>query len=150
MLKTVRKDKVPKDHAYPVLNKNISEAFAGIPQYDSLSLCFVYRDVFWASEYNRKLKEQGSVLVFEVAYRKRNPVHSSSNSMIESGWYDESWKVTVVALPKEYVRTARPGLVANALPKARQWLIYHQDLNGIGTHTIKFTYDLYHRELRED
>lgn len=56
---TESKSKIPKDHGYPLSSKILSEAFTGVPQYDLLKAIYKYKDEFWASSYQRKLKQQG-------------------------------------------------------------------------------------------
>lgn len=45
-LQTRYKDKIPKNHSYPLGNKEISEALQECPQYPHFELRFSYQDCY--------------------------------------------------------------------------------------------------------
>ena len=66
LIPTSVKEKLPKTNSYPVGAEVISESLAGVPQYQALELKFHYRDVWWASEYNQRVKSLGEIVVVDI------------------------------------------------------------------------------------
>ncbi len=131
-LNTDHKDKIPKDHSYPLGNMEISDCLEGFDQYDQISLRFRYQDCYWASEYKTKLKQQDTVTIMVVEYNRR----------------DELWSITVSALPKEYRNKAHSQLVEMVLPKLLSWLEEQKSKNRKGK--LSYGYDLYREVLSKE
>jgi hypothetical protein len=142
------KDKIPKNHSFPLSSKVMTEYLADVPQFSELKARYKYKDGFWASNYQRKLKEQGELMLFSVTYSNPMPHHSSSNSFFESGYYQPTWVIDVVAIPREYVREAKESMQNMALPQARDWLIKVGLVNDHVPRKVSFFFDLYHKTLR--
>jgi hypothetical protein len=142
------KDKIPKNHSFPLSSKVMTELLIGVPQFSQLKARYKYQDGYWASNYQRKLKAQDELMLFSIAYSNPMPHHSSSNKFFESGYYQPTWVIEVVAIPKEYVHEAKDSLQNTALPKVRDWLT---KVGAVDDHTprkISFFFDLYHKTLR--
>jgi hypothetical protein len=89
---TTRKEKLPKGYSYPLGAEALSQALIGVPQYSMLSITFNWRDTFWASEYQNKLKALGQIKIVEL-----NP------------WGME-WRIFVSAVPAEHSHAVREQL----------------------------------------
>jgi hypothetical protein len=68
VLRTQSKEKLPKGHSYPIGAEGLSAALEGIPQISTITISFWYKDEFWASSYNKKLKEDGEIAVLRAEY----------------------------------------------------------------------------------
>jgi hypothetical protein len=44
----------------------ISEALQGVPQFRLASITFVWKDTFWASKYQERIRSAGAIKIFEV------------------------------------------------------------------------------------
>jgi len=119
---TQYRSKIPKDHGFPLGSKALTIAFLDTPQYESLVACYDYMDVFWASDYKEKLDSKNEIAVLTVEYKHLQTTLSSSNSFIESGFYEPSWNIRVVALPRIHLALARKALKEQGLNKVQKWL----------------------------
>ena len=152
LIPTRKKIKLPKGYSYPVGAKEISEALAKIPQYDSISIIFRARDTYSASKHKEKIRDQKTLTIIEAEYNNPQVNISSSNKMIESGYYDSRWILMVYALPKDFRHTANLTLKTEVLPKLKKWLnnigiIEESDSSG---YRIKsFGFDLETGEIKE-
>jgi hypothetical protein len=75
-----------------------------VPQYVDLSLSFSWKDLFWASKYQEKLRKLGSIELFDIHYQL--PIGLQSTA---------SWDISLCAVPSEHAHSAKQGLV-KALP----------------------------------
>ncbi len=144
------KDKIPKDHSFPLSSKVLSEHLADVPQYAELKARYRYRDEYWASNYQRKLKEQKEVMLLSVTYTHPSPHHSSSDSSLESGYYEPTWVINVVAIPREYIHEAKKSLQNTALLQVRDWLIKLGIVDDHIPRKLSFSFDLYRKTLRRE
>jgi hypothetical protein len=91
LIRTTLKEKLPKGFSYPIGAEALSTALAGVPQFHEASIHFSWKDTFWASKYNAKIRAAGSVNVFEVNF-----------------WNE--WRIFVHAVPSEHSEHARRQL----------------------------------------
>lgn len=107
MIPTRKRAKLPQGFSYPLGAELISAALQKHPQLEDMSLRFAWRDTFWGSEYQLRLKSQGKIRVLEVRY-----------------WHE--WEIIVNAVPSEHNRFAREQLL-EVLPDLSAWLKKYQD-----------------------
>lgn len=146
-ISTELRDKLPRDHLFPLSSKVLSSSLLGVPQYSELLACYKFRDVYWASEYRQKLDDLGSIAVLGARYTNPQPFHSSSNKMIEEGYYEPKWRLNITAVPRKYVRIVKVALIEEALPKVHDWLVQTGLPNDNTTRGISFHFDLKAQEL---
>ncbi|MBU6952209.1 hypothetical protein [Hahella sp. HN01] len=139
--------KIPKDHAFPLNSKALSEALIDVPQYSELSAIFRFGDEYSLSSYRYKLRMQEPVTILKATYSRLRTRHSSPNKFIEQGLYEPKWTITLTALPKEYLSISSSLLKEEALPKLRDWFIETGAQTGYETHSIAFIFDLYKKKL---
>ena len=109
--------------SYPLGAKNVSDALDGVPQFDALSI------VFTPGQDNPH-RVESPFLVLRVNYSNRVPGHSASKDMVEKGWYDPKWEINIGAVPRPLRNAVKTALLAEALPRVRQWLLDHADTTG--------------------
>jgi len=117
IIPTKFKEKIPKGFSYPIGAKILSESFGDVPQFDFFTISFWHKDGYWASSYRAKIKEKSSIKIIEVSYEHLRPHFSSSQFMIESGYYEPKWHIRVNAVPSEYAALIKEQLSANVLPE---------------------------------
>lgn len=93
LIRTTRKEKLPKGFSYPVGAEVISQALAGVPQFHLASITFVWKDTFWASRYQERIRSAGAINIFEVNLDL---------------WKD--WRIFVHAVPAAHSQSAREQL----------------------------------------
>jgi hypothetical protein len=121
ILRTRYKEKTPKGFSYPIGAEKISEALFDAIDGDKCVIYFSVRDDFWASSFNQRIKDQLPLRIFQLRYSQPQTNLSSSQSMIDSGWYDPKWKIEVNAVPTKYASSAK-SLLINELSEASLWL----------------------------
>lgn len=94
MIRTTSKEKLPKGFSYPVGAGVISSALQGVPQFSLAAIHFSWKDTFWASRYNEKLKALGQITILDVNYSAR--------------WYE--WRISVHAVPSAHKQAANAQL----------------------------------------
>jgi len=141
-----RKSKVPKTHTYPAGAKIISEALAGVPQFDQLTIDFRY-----VNSMARFHECSTQYQVLEAAYSGPGPRRFISKAMDEAGYNRPKWEIRVDAVPCSLRHTIQAKLVAAALPAVRAWLMANPHSNEReGFHALKFVYDELEEELKSD
>jgi hypothetical protein len=91
LIRTTRKEKLPKGFSYPLGAEAISSALNGVPQFHEAAIYFSWKDTFWASEYTPRVRGGGKVTIIEVNY-----------------WHE--WHISVHAVPSEHSQRAREQL----------------------------------------
>jgi hypothetical protein len=131
------KDKIPHTFSYSIGAERISEALQEVPQIKDLCVYF--------SGFNcaKNLREGGKVNpVLEVQYTYSRPGLSSSNSMIEDGWYRPRWKIYVRPVRRELKHIVMELLLEEGLPRVREWLVSRKALAGREAfHRLTFHFD---------
>jgi hypothetical protein len=120
LITTTRKEKLPKGYSYPIGAEILSQSLVGVPQYSLLTITFNWRDTFWASKYQTKLKTLGRIKIIAL-----NP-------------WGMDWRIFVNAIPVEHSHDAREQLnstgiealknclmEAGATSNARPWNAYY-------------------------
>jgi hypothetical protein len=137
-----RKSKVPKTHTYPLGAKMISEALAGVPQFDGLTVRFYYYKPM--ARFN---KPSTRYQVLQVSYS--GPGTSPWKRITENNLPKR--KVRVDAVPCLLRHTIQSELIATALPAVRHWLMTNPHSNDReGSHALIFEYDELAEELRSE
>jgi len=106
LIPTGTKERLPKGFSYPLGAEAISGALDGVPQLDSATFSFVWRDEYWASEWRQKLKARGHVKLLEVDH---SPLSGER-------------VLRVYSVPSDYSVVARDHLLAE-LPEVRRKLL---------------------------
>jgi hypothetical protein len=91
LIRTSLKEKLPKGFSYPVGAEAISTALDGVPQFQALSIHFSWKDTFWTSKYNAKIRAAGAITILAVNF-----------------WRE--WRMSVHAVPSEHSKNAREQL----------------------------------------
>lgn len=131
LIPTRHKEKLPKGFAYPLGAEAISIALQGVPQFGAIEITFSWRDEFWASKYNPRIKALGEIEVIAVNF---------------DSW--RQWNLRIHALPSEHTPVARELLTSLALPALKAKLM------AAGLEPRHFSwnakYDLANRSVRTD
>ena len=123
MIPTRLKAKLPQHLSYPVGAEALSEALAGAPHLESLSVTFRDLAVWPASEFRRLLSARLRYRILSAEFRPaRGPGLTGSNEMVERGWYDERWELTVYPVLAEFRHLANRRLREQGLPAVARWL----------------------------
>jgi beta-xylosidase len=99
LIHTGYREKPPKGFSYPVGAEIISSALQDVPQFSLAIIYFSWKDTFWASKYNAKLKAFGKITTLRVSYHHE--------------WHisDGTWLINVHAVPSAHKQTARDQLL---------------------------------------
>src|SRR5262249_15553900 len=109
MIPTRYKAKLPRDLSYPIGAEALTEGLANAPHSESFSVSF------WDKQQPHK------VLVAEYQH-SRKPGYSGANFLVESGWYDEKWGLTVYPVARAVRHLANRLIRERGLPLLVQWL----------------------------
>jgi hypothetical protein len=143
IIPTSHRAKIPKALSYPLGAKIISEALAGVPQFDYLHINFRY--------WNKLARHHGTEIPYQVLEaRYSGPLRSfsASKSMVEKGYYSPTWEITVSAIPRSLRHLLQSKLITEALPAIRVWLTTNPDLGEReGGHALTFIFDELKNEL---
>lgn len=114
LIPTRSKEKLPKGFSYPVGAEILSSALNSVPQYDEMELQFTWKDVYWASEYQKKLKSLGKIRVLEANY-----------SIV----FDE-WVLRICSVPSVHNKVVKLLLQEGPLGRLRDALLAGADDRG--------------------
>jgi hypothetical protein len=109
MIKTRVKEKLPRGYSYPVGAEIISVGLSEVPQYEELQINFWMQDEYWASSYNRKIKEAGDIIVLEAQY-------------FSYSW-GSGWKIRINSVPSAFKKDASEKIISQVLPVLRERLL---------------------------
>lgn len=141
-----RKSTIPKTHSYPIGFKAMSDALSGVPQHELLKVEFS----FWKS----LIRDHGTAIPYQVlCVSYSGPMHlfSGSKSMAEKGRYDAKWAIKVYPVPRPLKHVVQGKLIAEALPKIRDWLISNvHSLEREGSHALTFSFDELKNEITSE
>jgi len=90
VIPTKRKEKLPRGYSYPVGAEIISNALHGVPQYQLASITFDWKDIFWASKYQEKIRSAGAIEIVKINFDL---------------W--KEWRIFVHAVPAAHSQSAR-------------------------------------------
>ena len=143
IIPTGHRAKIPKALSYPLGAKIISEALAGVPQFDYLNINFR----FW----NKLARHHGTEIPYQVMEaRYSGPLRffSASKSTFEKGYYSPTWEITVSAVPRSLRHLLQSKLVGEALPAIRAWLTTNPHSGEReGGHALTSSFDELKNEL---
>src|SRR4051794_30669093 len=102
MIPTHLKSKLPRHLSYPIGAEAISEGLADAPHVEAFTLMFRDNPVWPASEFQRLLRERlpYPIMVGEF-HPTRRPGYGGAQYLIETGWYNEEWKIVVYPVARE-------------------------------------------------
>ena len=93
------------------------------PHVESLSVTFSGEAVWPGEEFRRLLIERIPYRILAAEFQPaRGPGLTGSNVMLDRGWYNEGWKVTVYPVLCEYRHLANLLLQEQGLPALARWL----------------------------
>lgn len=123
MIPTRHKAKLPRHLSYPVGSKDITEGLAGVPRVDLLSVAFLDQAIWPGSEFRRLLAGRLPHKVMEARYGPAGkPGISGAKHMVDMGWYDEKWELSVYPVLVEFRHVANQLLRDQGLPAVARWL----------------------------
>jgi hypothetical protein len=130
------KSKIPSTLAWPIKAQELSVALAGVPQFDRLKLNFRFyksdREALdWASSW---------ITLLRVVYSRHDRGFSSSRAMEERGWHNKSWSIIIMPTPSSEAKVAHDHLLP-ALPKVAAWLTRNNELQTIGTKSVRVVWE---------
>ena len=135
------KDKLPKKFSYPLGAKEISENLIDVPQYSNLSLWFHFKDEFWASSYNKRLREGAIINIIEVKYYRLHRHLSSPHYFVQNEAYEPHGEMRINAVPRKHRFEVNKQLTTNALPIIVNWLKNIGLTNEYKTENLSFGFD---------
>lgn len=112
-LPTRLKDKLPAGFAYPLWPSLITEALRETPQLDNAELVFKLRDELRESRWSERVLGGGIATLLKADYHVN---HSP---------YFPGWKITVFAVPSNYLTSARDYLRDEGLAKFAKLIDHH-------------------------
>lgn len=134
---TEHKSKIPHSLSFPIGAERISEALQDVPQSKALSI-----SLFHYGRAHRPNEPVSLYPVLEAQYSYSRPNLSSSNAMIESGWFRPKWRLTVRPVPREKKNAVKQLLLVEGLPRVRSWLLRHASLTRAEAyHRITVVFD---------
>jgi hypothetical protein len=123
MIPTQYKAKLPRHLSYPIGAEALTEGLADAPHAESFSVSFRDEAVWPASRFQQLLAQQHPYKVLVAEYRPpQKPGYIGPQSLVESGWYDEKWQLTVYPVLRELRHRASCLLREQGLPLVVQWL----------------------------
>ena len=132
LIPTRFKSKIAHTHSYPIGAEAISKALAGVPQIADLEL------TFWDYQFQPLAT---SYKVLEVAYRKLGSFHSASKDMIERGYLEAKWQITVKPVPRRQRQLVQAQLLERGLPFMKDWLLKNVVDGRRGRSGLSFSYN---------
>jgi hypothetical protein len=123
MIPTRFRSKLPKNLTYPIGAEAITAGLAGAPHLDAVQLKFYERPIEPASRFRQALKEQLPYPIVVAEYHPaRTPGLSAAGFMIEAGWYNERWELTVYPVLREFRHVAIRLLLEWGFPALSRWM----------------------------
>ena len=123
MIPTRSKSKLSKLLSYPIGAEVISEALADAPFVSEIALSFHDKAMWPLSEFQRHLREG---LPYQILSMEFTPVikpgYSAPAKLIERGWFDAKWSVTVYPVLRELRQVAGQLLREQGLPIVWEWM----------------------------
>src|SRR5882762_9302868 len=102
MIPTRYKSKLPKGLAYPIGAEALTTALADAPHAASLSVSFYGRPVWPGSRFRETLARRHPYKILAAEFRPScKPGYSGPEFLVEDGWYDEKWQLTVYPVVRE-------------------------------------------------
>lgn len=102
--------------------ESISNVIGELPQIESTSLTFEWKDEFWSSKWRERINNNGVVTLVEATYWSRR----------------EEWRLYIYAVPSKYNVAAREYLLTNRLKELGELLRKASSQAGFFNHKIMF------------
>jgi hypothetical protein len=123
MIPTRFKYKLPRGFSYPIGAEALSDALAGTPNFELLSVWFVDPARSRGAAFRRVISERLPYTILSAEFRPALGLGLwGSRDGIEKGWYDEKWQVTVYPVLRELRHLANQLLREQGLPAVAHWL----------------------------
>jgi len=137
VIPTRSKAKLPAHLSYPLGAEAVSRALAGVPQFDQLTISFRDHPGVSAMAFQAVLRDRRPYVVLKAAFDRSPTGISTSQLLVDAGWHDPKWQITVYPVPRPIRHAARLALLKHALPIIRRWL----------SHPTATTWSTGHRRL---
>ncbi len=123
MIPTKYKAKLPKPLSHPIGAKALTEGLADAPHAEGLTVSFWGKPVWPGSRFQNALAEQHPYVVLVARYEPaQRPGYGGAQSLIEGGWFDEKWVLTVYPVIPKLRHLANRLLREQGLPLVAEWL----------------------------
>lgn len=123
MIPTRFRSKLPAHLSYPLGAEALSQALAGSPHVEDLSVRFWERPTIFASDFQRCLTERKPYPVLRARYKPaQGPGLTGSNAEIAEGGYGEKWELSVFPVLRELRPVVKSLLLKEGLPAVAEWL----------------------------
>lgn len=123
MIPTTYKAKLPKHLSYPVGAEALTEGLAGAPHIEALSVSFWGTPVWPGSRFQKALAENQPYMVLAARHEPtRKPGYGGAQDLVDGGWYEEKWELTVYPVVRELRHLASQALKEQGLPLIAEWL----------------------------
>jgi hypothetical protein len=122
MIPTTYKAKLGKHLSYPIGAEALTEGLAAAPHAESFGMSFWGKPAYQASPFQSAAARQPCTVLVAEYRPARKPGYGGANFMVESGWYDEKWEVTVYPVVRELRHLANRLIRERGLPLVVEWL----------------------------
>jgi hypothetical protein len=123
MIPTRHKSKLSRTLSYPIGAEAVTTALEGAPHVESLTLGFYALRRSRLAEIRQHAPQRQQFVVLSAEYMPATrPGFIGANYMLERGWYDAKWQVTVYAVAREVRHLASDLLREHGLPALVEWL----------------------------
>src|SRR6266702_4688258 len=102
MIPTRHKAKLPRHLSYPIGAEALADGLVSAPHAEELSLSFWGKPVWPESRFQQALAQQQPYKVLVAEYcPSHKPGYGGPQALVERGWYDEKWQLTVYPVVRE-------------------------------------------------
>jgi hypothetical protein len=143
MIPTRYKAKLPKHLSYPIGAEALTEGLVGAPHAEALAVSFWGTPVWPGSRFQKALAEEQPYVVLAATHEPaRKPGYGGAQALVESGWYDEKWELTVYPVVRELRHLASQLLKEQGLPLIAEWLRSSQQAGwATRQHRVELVFD---------
>lgn len=128
------KSRIAHTESYPLKASEISNMLADVPQAEVLQITF-WR---YSTQYDRINQ---IIRLVGVSYFREKPGICTPNYAIEE-WTNPKWEIRVSSIPRSLRHRINPLLIAEGLPKMKEWLVTKRELHGrFGKENFTIWYD---------
>jgi hypothetical protein len=108
MIPTFRKTQISRGFTYPIGAMELSSLLSDVPGFDQCEIWFRDRGTYWASDYQKVLKDKGEILALEFT---------------DDNWRRETTLISikVYAVPTDFGVITREQLLTNLRDPIRKW-----------------------------
>jgi hypothetical protein len=123
MIPTRYKARLPRHLSYPIGAEALTEGLADAPHAESFSVYFGGNPVWPDSRFQQALAQHQPYKVLVAEYRpSRKAGYGGAQFLVESGWYDAQWQLTVYPVVRELRHLANRLIRERGLPLVAEWL----------------------------